>query len=414
MEPIESSHVQEVYPSTSLNEGSIEIEFETDRSIYLDMRDIHLQIKVGLQKGRLFDNFMKKDEHGKPYLGMSFTDDDLHYLTHVNNILHSLFSNCEVYLNNQQVYNSNGLYGHKALISNEFNASTRNNEGILACHGYEFEKEPSDYEKSPFIDREEELLLKNESTYYGKLAIDLFQCEQLLLPITKLRLKLICARPNFYMISYNPRVSLKVLDCSLFTRRVVVNEVYHQTIKYQLTHQPACYNFMETIPRTFIIPSGQSQFFQENVFNNAPIRRVAIAMNTNSAFTGHFQENPFHYQKFGLRELRNVRGGRAIVSLDTTNDCRAYVATMKAMNFNEEIPALTHHQFQNDYIIVFDLTSLQDAGKNLRYPELSCESIQLEMFFDRSLRNVTEIKVLRERMSTVKIDQFGTVAKNVL
>ena len=137
-------------------------------------------------------------------------------------------------------------------------------------------------------------------------------------------------------------------------------------------------------------------------------------MNTNSAFTGHFQENPFHYQKFGFRELRIVRGGRAIVSLDTTNDCRAYVTTMKAMSFNEEIPALPNHQFQNHYILVFDLTSLQDAGENVHYPELSGESIRFEMFFDRSLRNVTEIFVLGERMSTVKIDQFGTVAKNVL
>ena len=170
---------------------------------------------------------------------------------------------------------------------------------------------------------------------------------------------------------------------------------------------------METIARIFIIPSGQNQFIQENVFNNAPIRRVAIAMNTNSAFTGQFQENPFHYQKFGLRDLRIVRGGRAIVSLDTTNDCRAYVTTMKALNFNEAIPALPNHQFQNHYILVFDLTSLQDAGENVHYPELTGESIRLEMFFDRSLRNVTEIIVLGERMSTVKIDQFGTVANNV-
>ena len=73
-------------------------------------------------------------------MGMSFTDDDLHYLTQ-----HSLFSNCEVYLNNQQVYNSNGLYGRKALYSDEFNASTKNNEGILARLGYEFEKQSSDF-----------------------------------------------------------------------------------------------------------------------------------------------------------------------------------------------------------------------------------------------------------------------------
>ena len=214
-------------------------------------------------------------------------------------------------------------------------------------------------------------MLSNGTTYYGKLPNDLFQCENLLLPNTKVRLKLIRARPNFYLISYNPHVSLKVLDCSLFTRRVVVIEVYHQTIKYLLTHQAAGYNFMEINPRTFIIPSGQNQFIQENVFNNAPIRRISIAMNTNSAFTGHFQENPFHYQKFGLRELRIVRGGRARVSADTTNDCRAYVTTMKAMNFSEEIPALPNNLFQNHYVLVFDLTSLEDAGENIHYPELS-------------------------------------------
>ena len=185
LEPIESSHVQEVYPSASLDESCIGFEFEANRSIYLDMRDVHLQIKVGLQKGRLFDDFMKKDEHGKSDMGMSFTDDDLHYLTHVNNILHSLFSSCEVYLNNHQVYNWNGLYEHKALISYEFNVSTRINECISACHGYEFEKEPSNYEKSPFKDREEEFLLKNGSTCYGKLAIDLFECEKFLLPNKK-------------------------------------------------------------------------------------------------------------------------------------------------------------------------------------------------------------------------------------
>ena len=241
----------------------------------------------------------------------------------------------------------------------------------------------------------------------------MFQWEKLLLPNTKVRLKLICARPTFYIVSYNPHVSLKVLECSLFTRRVIVNEVYRQTIKYQLTHQPACYNFMETIARTFIIPSGQNQFIQENVFNNAPIRRIAIAMNTNTAFTGHFQENPFHNQKFGLRELRIVRGDIAIVSVDTTNDRRAYVTTMKAINFDEEISALTNNLFQNHYVLVFDLTSLQDAGENIHYPELSGGSIRLEMFFKRPLRNVTEIIVLGERMYTVKIDQFGTVAKNV-
>ena len=42
------------------------------------------------------------------------------FITHVNNILHSIFSNVEVYINNQQVFNSNGLYAHKSYISHNF------------------------------------------------------------------------------------------------------------------------------------------------------------------------------------------------------------------------------------------------------------------------------------------------------
>ena len=109
-------------------------------------------------------------------------------------------------------------------------------------------------------------MLKNGTTYYVKLAIDLFQCEKLLLPNRKIRLKLIRARPNFYMISYNPHVSLEILDCSLFIRRVVVNAVYRQTIKYQLTHQPACYNFIETIARAFLFLQDRTSLFRKKFF----------------------------------------------------------------------------------------------------------------------------------------------------
>ena len=140
-------------------------------------------------------------------------------------------------------------------------------------------------------------------------------------------------------------------------------------------------------------------------------------MNTSSAFNGHFQENPFLYRKFGLRELSielsGGGGGGAVVSMDTTKNCGAYVTTMRAMNFNKEIPALSNDFLTDPYVLVFDLTSLQDAGENVHYPEISGESLRLEMFFERPLTNVTELIVLEERISTVKIDQFGTVAKYV-
>ena len=63
---------------------------------------------------------------------------------------------------------------------------------------------------------------------------------------------------------------------------------------------------------------------------------------------------------------------------------------MKAVNFKEEIPALPNNLFQNHNVLVFDLPSLQDARENFDYPELSVESIPLEIIFDRWLRSVTD------------------------
>ena len=47
-------------------------------------------------------------------------EEEVARVTYVNNRILSIFSNVEVYINNQQIYNSNGLYAHKSYISNNF------------------------------------------------------------------------------------------------------------------------------------------------------------------------------------------------------------------------------------------------------------------------------------------------------
>ena len=112
-----------------------------------------------------------------------------------------------------------------------------------------------------------------------------------------------------------------------------------------LAYTPVEYNYMETLAETFIIPSCQNQFIQEFYFNNAPIRRIALAENTNSAFTGSFTENPFWYQQFDLRQIRILSGGQPIVDYDTSDNCRLYVTTMKSRNFPDDIPSIAIDNF---------------------------------------------------------------------
>ena len=59
-------------------------------------------------------------------------------VTHANDILHSTFSNVEVYINNQKIYNSNGLYAHKSYISNNFKGAMSEYKGVLHCQGYDY------------------------------------------------------------------------------------------------------------------------------------------------------------------------------------------------------------------------------------------------------------------------------------
>ena len=254
------------------------------------------------------------------------TDDDkeeeeVSRVTYVNNIMHSIFSNVVVYINNQQIYNSNGLYAHKSYISNNFKAAISEYKGVLHCEGYEYPQDPEDISNpllDPFFTRRMKLLSRPDGfMLYGKLGIDFFSTSELLYPNMKVRLQLTRARPNFYMISDNPNVSLVIVDCSLYTRRIALKDDYHKKEMDMLVYAPVEYNYLETLAKTFIIPARQNQFIQESIFNNTPIRRIAIAMNTNSAFTGSFTENPFWYQQFDLRQTRILRGGQSIVDFDT-------------------------------------------------------------------------------------------------
>ena len=335
-------------------------------------------------------------------------------VTPVNNILHSILSNVELFINNQQIYNSNCLYAHKFYISNNFKGAISEYKEVLHCKGYDYEKFPDEIMEAPlsepfFIRRKKMLNRPDGFMLYGKLGVDFFSTSEMLYPNMKIRLRLIRARPNFYMISDNPNVSLGIVDCSLYTRRIALKDDYHKKRLDMLAYTPVEFKYLETLAKTFIFPARQNQFIQEDNFNNAPVRRIAIAMNTNSAFTGSYSKNPFWYQQFDLKQIIILRGGQPIVDFDAADICRLYITTMKAMNFQDHIPSIPIHNFKDHYVLVFDLTSMQDATANCHYPKLVGEPLRLEINFTFLLEHITELIVLGERTSSVAVDKFGVV-----
>ena len=78
-----SSHEQEIYPTTSLDENSIEFEFQTDRNVNVDLRETYLALKFKLVKGRGFDTYKtteKKKEHKEDAVFTETGDDDVEFI----------------------------------------------------------------------------------------------------------------------------------------------------------------------------------------------------------------------------------------------------------------------------------------------------------------------------------------------
>ena len=114
-----SSHEQEIYPTTSLNENCMEFEFQTDRNYYVYLKQTYLALKLKLVRGRGYETYNTKEvkkEHKEEAKveeeEMVEEDAPTPLVTHVNNFLHSIFTNVEVYINIQQIYHSIGLYAH--------------------------------------------------------------------------------------------------------------------------------------------------------------------------------------------------------------------------------------------------------------------------------------------------------------
>ena len=67
---------------------------------------------------------------------------------------------------------------------------------------------------------------------------------------------------------------------------------------------------------------------------------------------------------------------------------------MKPMNFQDDTPSIPVDNFKDHYVLVFDLTSMQDATEHCHHPKLIGEPLRLELYFSSPLENVTEVIVL--------------------
>ena len=176
------------------------------------------------------------------------------------------------------------------------------------------------------------------------------------------------------------------------------------------------YRYNEVISKVFLATAGQQSWKQEDIFRKEPIRRLIVAMCRSDAFIGTNTLNPFSYQKFDMNEIIIYHNGftTAGTPMSTTDNKRLYYNSMAAQAYVENGHGISLSDFPNHYIMVFDLTSTQEATHDFLHPELTNSSLSLELKFGAALPCNIEILFLGEKCSTVYIDSLRNVSKNAL
>ena len=250
--------------------------------------------------------------------------------------MHSIFSNVEA----STISKFTGLYAHKFYISNSFEGAISEYKGIM--QGYDYEDFPDEIMEAPlfepFFTRRLKMVSRSDGfMLYGKLGVNFFSTSEWLYPNMKIRLRLIRARPNFYMISENTNVSLGFVIVHftlvvLLSRMIITRNEW--TCLLTVLWSSTIWKLLQRL--SSFLPDKTSSF--KKSFSTMLQFVGLLSRHTNSAFTGSYTENPFWYQQFDLRQIRILSGGQPIVDFDAADNCRLYVITMKAMNFSRWYP----------------------------------------------------------------------------
>ena len=277
-----------IYPAISLDENCIAFEIQRDRNCYVDLRQTYLALKVKLVRGRGYKTYnskeVKKGEHrggksGRGRDGGGRRSSSSRYSCKHFALFFPMLK-CTSTINKfttlMDCMRTNLTF---PTTSREPSLNTREfctARGRTMKNFIEIMEAPL---SEPFLTEMKMLSRPDGFMLYGKLGVEFFSTSEFLYPNMKIRLRLIRTRPNFYMISGNPNVSLEIVDYSLYTRRIALKDDYHKKRMDMPAYTPVQFNYLETLAKTFITPARQNQFIQENTFNNAPVRRIAIAMN---------------------------------------------------------------------------------------------------------------------------------------
>lgn len=337
----------------------------------------------------------------------------------VNNWLHSIFSQVDIYLNQKCITPPSNNYNYRAYIENLLNYTDNAKKSHLtAGMWYKDDAGKMDDKKNNTGFSIRQKLTANGALVemYGNLHCDIFNQNKFMINGVEMCVKLVKAKNEFHLIGDN-NSHIEIIDAELFVRKVKINPSILIAHARALNITSAKYPITRVEIKTITIGKEIQSKSIDNLFIGQMPKRCIVGMVNSSTFNGNLKKNPFNFEHFGLNYFSMYLDSIQIPSKPFTPDfksgqyTREYYSLFEGSGvyFADTGNTISLTEYPSGYcLMAFDLTpdlSCNDQHWNL----IKSGTLRTEIRFSEPLPNTVTLIVFAEFDNIIEVDKHRNI-----
>jgi hypothetical protein len=343
----------------------------------------------------------------------------------VNLLLHSMFSEVDVKLNDVLITSTNNTYAYRAymetLLSYGSEAKTTHLSSSLYYKdeaGKMDDANSTDNNANSGLSERQRYFREGRSDLIGRLHADLFYQQKYIPNDVTIRVRLVRNRDNFCLMSATPNENYKIhiSECKIYARKVKLSPSVFVAHAKALENGNAKYPLRRVICKTFTVPRGNLDCSQENLFSGQLPTRLVIGCVDNDAFNGNYQKNPFNFKHFNMSQLKVYMDGQqqSIRPLELNFEHNQFITAYMSLftgtgkQFMDEGNQIRREDYARGFtLFAFDLTP--DLSEDDHFNLIREGSVRVDMKFGDALPNTINVIVYAEFENIIEIDRSRSV-----
>ena len=388
-----------------------------------------------------------------------------------NLVLHSLFSEVRIYLENNILNEVNEHYGYKAYLSALLTLDSNAKYSWLQAAGFfhDTAKAVDDLDTNNGFDSRRSLFMTDANnyspapvTFIGRLFHELATTQAGIIPGVSIRVELTLQNQDFLiMTDSNTKFKLSIVNASLFCPVAQLRSDAFRHLQRHLAENPAKIYYQKIQVTNKVIPANSKTFVSESLFSATQVpSRILFGFLPTKTFLGDSKKSPYNFKRkwtWVVEEITqldsswsvlpgssnnselNTPQGRGPVKQTTTktvylekvtltlngkpidgydgrasenDDTLMFMRLNNVLGFSKTRTGnnLTRTDFHHgSYFCLYDLTTSANSGMNFLVPSVRMGNLRLNLEFSATTVEEMTLLIYSEFPSLLTIDKYRQI-----